>query len=39
MIGKVPKAGRGFKGLIRYLVQGGRDEPQPDRVASTAVRN
>lgn len=39
MIGKVPKAGKGFKGLLRYLVNGGRDDPQPDRVRWLEVRN
>lgn len=39
MIGKVPKAGRGFKGLVQYLLRGGRDSPGDDRVAWTDVRN
>lgn len=39
MIGKVPRAGKGFKGLVKYLMLGGRNEPQPDRVSWTAVRN
>lgn len=41
MIGKVPKAGRGFRGLVRYLLHGARrgsDRLHP-RVAWTATRN
>ena len=40
MIGKVPRAGRGFRGLVRYLLHGARrsDTLQP-RVAWTATRN
>lgn len=40
MIGKVPKAGRGFKGLVNYLLRGDKgSEYDPDRVAWTEVRN
>lgn len=40
MIGKVPKAGRGFKGLVAYLLRGAKGtEKNPNRVAWTDVRN
>lgn len=40
MIGKVPKAGRGFKGLVAYLLRGDKGtENNPNRVAWTEVRN
>ncbi len=40
MIGKVPKAGRGFGGLVRYLLNGPRDQVKAqDRIAWTATRN
>lgn len=44
MIGKVPKAGRGFKGLVSYLLFGERPpepgDPQPSkRVAWCETRN
>lgn len=40
MIGKVPKAGRGFKGLVSYLLRGEKGtDNNPDRVAWTDVRN
>jgi hypothetical protein len=30
MIGKIPKAGRGFKGVVSYLMQGPRQPKRPD---------
>lgn len=40
MIGKVPIAGRGFKGLVNYLLRGERGtKDDPNRVAWTDVRN
>lgn len=38
MIGKVPPAGRGFQGLVRYLLEGGRKSSLAQRVAWTATR-
>jgi hypothetical protein len=40
MIGKVPPAGRGFKGLVSYLLRGEKgSKNNPNRVAWTDVRN
>lgn len=40
MIGKVPKPGKSFKGLISYLVDGDKTKPlDPTRVAWTETRN
>jgi hypothetical protein len=44
MIGKVPKPGKGFKGLVNYLLQGPRQDKNDkaqaaNRVAWTDVRN
>ncbi|MEQ1731820.1 MAG: relaxase/mobilization nuclease domain-containing protein [Vicinamibacterales bacterium] len=39
MIGKVPRAGRGFRGLFRYLLHGTRRSTAPTRVAWTVTRN
>lgn len=40
MIGKVPKAGRGFKGVVSYLLKGEKGRKNdPSRVAWTDVRN
>lgn len=39
MIGKVAKAGKGFRGAISYLLQGDRDKPNPNRVAWAETRN
>ncbi|ODA66041.1 Relaxase/mobilization nuclease domain protein [Methyloligella halotolerans] len=40
MIGKVPRPGKGFKGLVRYLLHGDRKKPHdPDRVAWCEFRN
>lgn len=39
MIGKVPRPGRGFRGLVSYLLHGTRRGPQTGRVAWTASRN
>lgn len=40
MIGKVPKAGRGFKGVVSYLLHGEKGRKKdPARVAWTEVRN
>lgn len=30
MIGKIPKAGRGFKGIVTYLMHGARQPERPD---------
>lgn len=30
MIGKIPKAGRGFKGIVSYLMHGARQPERPD---------
>jgi hypothetical protein len=32
VIGKVKKGGKSFKKLVKYLLEGPRDNPQPDRV-------
>lgn len=40
MIGKVPKAGKGFKGVVTYLLKGEKGRKNdPARVAWTDVRN
>lgn len=39
MIGKVPRPGRGFRGLVSYLLHGDRRGAQTARVAWTATRN
>lgn len=40
MIGKVPRPGRGFRGLVSYLLHGaGRGSASAGRVAWTASRN
>lgn len=40
MIGKVPRPGKGFKGVVRYLLYGDRKKPHnPDRVAWCQTRN
>jgi len=39
MIGEVAGIGTGFKGAINYLLLGKKDEPNPDRVAWTQLRN
>lgn len=40
MIGKVPRAGRGFRGLVNYLLRGEKGtRDNPSRVAWTDVRN
>lgn len=39
MIGKVPRAGSGFRGLVSYLMKGRKDQPDPDRVAWASTRN
>ncbi|WP_414463315.1 relaxase/mobilization nuclease domain-containing protein [Hyphomicrobium sp. DY-1] len=39
MIGKVAAGGKGFRGLYRYLMQGKKEQPNPDRVAWTETRN
>lgn len=40
MIGKVPKPGRGFQGLVSYLLRGGlKERDGAGRVAWTATRN
>lgn len=39
MIGKVPKQGRGFRGLVNYLLHGKKGERSTPRVAWTATRN
>ena len=40
MIGKVPRPGKGFKGLIRYLLHGDRKKTRdPNRVAWCETRN
>lgn len=40
MIGKVPKAGRGFRGLVSYLLKGAPDDPEgAARVAWTETHN
>lgn len=39
MIGKVAATGSGFKGAMSYLLSGGKDNPDPNRVAWTATRN
>jgi hypothetical protein len=39
MIGEVAGIGTGFKGAITYLLLGKKDEPNPDRVAWTQLRN
>lgn len=40
MIGKVPRPGKSFKGLINYLIHGDKTKPHdPTRVAWTETRN
>lgn len=40
MIGKVPKPGKGFKGLVAYLLHGDRkNPPEANRVAWSETRN
>jgi hypothetical protein len=39
MIGKVPRAGTGFRGVVSYLMRGKRDAPDPNRVAWAETRN
>lgn len=39
MIGKVPRPGRGFTGLVSYLMQGPKGDKARDRVAWSSVRN
>lgn len=40
MIGKVPRPGKGFKGLVSYLLHGDRRKPHDkDRVAWVETRN
>ncbi len=39
MIGKVPRPGRGFRGLVGYLLHGERRQKVSGRVAWTATRN
>ncbi len=39
MIGKSTSGGRGFHGLVRYLMDGSRENPNPDRVAWAMTRN
>lgn len=39
MIGQVVAIGTGFRGAMSYLLSGGRENPDPDRVAWTATRN
>ena len=40
MIGKVPRPGRGFRGIVSYLLHGPRrGSAQSDRVAWTTTRN
>lgn len=39
MIGKVPRPGRGFRGLVSYLLHGDRRQKVSNRVAWTATRN
>jgi len=39
MIGKVPRPGTGFRGVVSYLMRGRRDAPDPDRVAWAETRN
>ncbi len=39
MIGKVPRPGRGFRGLVGYLLHGDRQRNASGRVAWTATRN
>lgn len=39
MIGKVPRSGNGFRGLVNYLVRGSKASPDMDRVAWSSTRN
>jgi hypothetical protein len=40
MIGKVVPPGKGFSGLVRYLLDGGKDNPSPiERATWHAIRN
>lgn len=39
MIGKVARGGNGFRGLYRYLIEGKKAEPDPDRVRWSSTRN
>jgi len=39
LIGKVPRGGRGFRGLVNYLLHGDRRRAGTARVAWTATRN
>lgn len=39
MIGKVVRPGKGFRGLINYLLLGDKDDPDPSRVAWVELHN
>lgn len=39
MIGKVPRSGTGFRGIVAYLMKGKKSQPDPNRVAWSAMRN
>lgn len=39
MIGKVSGTGKGFRGLLAYLMRGRKDDPDPERVAWAETRN
>jgi MobA/VirD2-like, nuclease domain len=39
MIGKVPRQGKSFRGVVNYLLFGKKHEPKPERVAWVETRN
>lgn len=39
MIGKVPRGGTGFRGLVTYLMKGSKGAENPDRVTWAETRN